>query len=674
MAPNAQQRRLQIHLNHLMASTTHHQEMLHDQTLGILERNDTSAATPLMLEHNYTRARQYGSNGVDVETLKAFLDGKYADTKERVRQTLAKGTFPHFFDYDTLHYQEARRVLMGWAKTFADELPFDLLNTLRNDYGRFVAWFEAFGHFNTSLCVKMAVQYSLFCGTLANLGTDRHHEFVKLGQRLQVLGCFGMTEKGHGSNVRGIETTATYDPKTQEFIVNTPNPKAMKTWIGGGQFCHYSVVFAQLILNGERKGVHVFLVPMRDRNTQKLLPGVYVEDVEYKLGLNGIDNYSFGFNNVRIPRTNLLNRFSDVAPDGKYICKFKTESQHFGATVGELSGGRVVIAGLGSACIKSCLAIAVRYGFARKQFGPPGKGEISIMEYPSHYTRLMPLVAKTYALSSALSHVREQYHHKHKNAEANALGHCLTSAIKVASSFHTLNTADICRQACGGAGFRAPNLISGFLRDTHVFVTFEGDNQVLLQQVAKYLIAQYAQAVKQGCFCGTILEYYKDGKVEFNGEQDLTCPKYQLYLFRTREIKMVEELIKRLRDREGRGEDEWEAWKNEIVFANELGLAFADRMIHEQFLKASNLCSFSISNTLTLLCKLNGLTQIQKALGWLVSNGVLCPNLGKKVDSLVVSYSKEVSKIALELIDAFAIPSQVLPPKWDLSDYTVTEN
>ncbi|KAF0979480.1 hypothetical protein FDP41_001458 [Naegleria fowleri] len=531
--------------------------LLHDQTYGIqrkLERNDTSATTSssLVLEHNFTKARQYGSNGVDVETLKAFLDGKYADTKERVRQTLAK----------EISLTSLTMTLCITKKP------------VENDYGRFVAWFEAFGHFNTSLCVKMAVQYSLFCGTLANLGTDRHHEFVKLGQRLQVLGCFGMTEKD--------------------------TVQMSETWIGGGQFCHYSVVFAQLILNGERKGVHVFLVPMRDRNTQKLLPGVYVEDVEYKLGLNGIDNYSFGFNNVRIPRTNLLNRFSDVTPDGKYICKFKTESQHFGATVGELSGGRVVIAGLGSACVKSCLAIAVRYGFTRKQFGPPGKGEISIMEYPSHYTRLMPLVAKTYALSSALSYVREQYHHKHKNAEANALGHCLTSAIKVAGSFHTINTADICRQACGGAGFRAPNLISGFLRDTHVFVTFEGDNQVLLQQVAKYLIAQYAQAVKQGCFCGTVLEYYKDGKVEFNGEQDLTCPKYQLYLFRAREIKMVEELIKRLRDREGKGEDEWEAWKNEIVFANELGMAFADRMVHEQFLKASNLCSFSISNTLTL--------------------------------------------------------------------------
>ena len=587
---------------------------------------------------------------------------------------MEKKSFAHIFDYDTLHYQEARRVLMGWAKVFGENLPFDLCDTLRFDYGRFIAFFEQFGNFNTSLAVKMAVQYSLFSGTLANLGTDRHFEYVKLAQKLQVLGCFGMTEKGHGSNVRGIETTATYDAKTQEFIVNTPNPKAMKTWIGGAQFCHFSVVFAHLIMNGENKGVHVFLVPMRDRNTQKLFPGVYVEDVEYKLGLNGIDNYSFGFNNVRIPRTNLLNRYSDVTADGKYVCKFKTESQHFGATVGELSGGRIIIGAIGNATAKSCLSIAIKYAFARKQFGPPGKGEISIMEYPSHYTRLMPLVARTYAINSGLTYVRDAYQHKHKNAETNALGHCLTSAFKCVSSFHTLNTADICRQACGGAGFRAPNLISGFLRDTHIFVTFEGDNQVLLQQVAKYLIAQYAQGTKKGTFKGTVFDYYQNGKVEFSGKADLTCPKYQLYLFRSRELKMTEELIKRLRNRENNGESDWEAFKNEIVFANELGLAFADKMLHEQFFKDSQLCSFAISDTLTLLCKLNGLFQIHNALGWFVSNEVLCSNLGKQVDSLLVAYSKEVSKISLELVESFNIPSTLLPPRADLSDYTVADN
>ncbi|EFC38828.1 peroxisomal acyl-CoA oxidase-like protein [Naegleria gruberi] len=559
---------------------------------------------------------------------------------------------------------------MGWAKLHTEELPFDLLDILRNDYGKFVAFFEQLGHFNTSLVVKMAVQFSLFSGTLANLGTDRHHDLVRQAQTLQVLGCFGMTEKGHGSNVRGIETTATYDPKTQQFIVNTPNPKAMKTWIGGAQYCHFSVVFAHLIIGGENKGVHVFLVPMRDRNTQKLLPGVYVEDVEYKLGLNGIDNYSFGFNNVRIPRTNLLNRYSDVTPEGKYVCKFKTESQHFGATVGELSGGRIVIGAIGNAAAKSCLAIAIKYAFARKQFGPPGKSEISIMEYPSHYTRLMPLLARTFAIASGLAYVRDQYRHKHKNAEANAYGHCLTSAIKSAASFHTLHTADICRQACGGAGFRAPNLISGFLRDTHIFVTFEGDNQVLLQQVAKYLIAQYAQGCKQGGFKGTVFEYYKNGKVEFDGKEDLTCPRYQLYLFRNREVKMTEELIKRLRDRENRGEDQWESFKNEIVFANELGLAFADRLLHEQLLKDSQLCAFSISGTLSLLSKLNGLAQLQKSLAWFVTNDVLCKNLAKQVDSLVVSLSKEVSKISLDLVESFDIPSNILPPRADLSDYS----
>ncbi|KAL9647346.1 hypothetical protein ABK040_011711 [Willaertia magna] len=668
LSNDAAQRRLKMVQNHLLVNN--------NQEVNFNGLSSSFGTNSHPLYNNYIESNVCSAKSptspVDVDSLKAFLDGKYADTKEKIRNTLQKNHFPHFFDYDTLHYHEARKVLMGWAKIFADNLPFDLYQVLTQDYGRFVSWFEQMGVFNTSLVVKMAVQYSLFCGTLANLGTERHADIVRKAQRLEVLGCFGMTEKGHGSNVRGIETTATWDQQTKEFIINTPNNLAMKTWIGGSGFGHAGVIFAHLIMNGEDKGVHVFLVPMRDQKTGQLLKGVYVEDCELKLGLNGIDNFSFGFKNVRIPRVNLLNRYSDVTPEGKYVCKFKTEGQHFGATVGELSGGRIIIAAVGMGACKVCLNIAIRYSSVRKQFGPPNKEEIAILEYPSQYGRLMPLLARTFAMQSTLNYVRDVYQLKHRNPDTSALGHALTSALKCVSSFHTLNTADICRQTCGGAGFRAPNLIAGFLKDTHIFVTFEGENQVLLQQVAKYLISQYQTGAKKGCFMGGIFEYYQGGQVKKDyTEECVACPKYQLYLFRSREIRMVEELVGKLRKRQQSGEDDWEAWKNEIALANSAALAFCDRLVHEQFYKDSLLCSFSISKVLHQLCQLNGLSQVQKSLGWLVSNQVLCPNLAKKVDQLVVNHSEKISKIALDLVESLNVPTNMLPPKANLSDYVV---
>jgi alkylation response protein AidB-like acyl-CoA dehydrogenase len=69
--------------------------------------------------------------------------------------------------------------------------------------------------------------------TITNLGTEIHDEWRKRCEDSTDIGCFALTELGHGSNVRGIQTTATYDKVTKTFILNTPTKKAMKFWIGG---------------------------------------------------------------------------------------------------------------------------------------------------------------------------------------------------------------------------------------------------------------------------------------------------------------------------------------------------------------------------------------------------------------------------------------------------------
>lgn len=188
---------------------------------------------------------------------------------------MATDEFAHLDTSDELHFTEQRKVVMSWLKTMVKQLPFQLHN---DDIGFWATYTGSMANFgmNANALVKLAVQYSLFGGTIINLGTAEHHKMIDDIQNLNTLGCFGMTEKGHGSNVRGIETTATYDRKTREFVIHTPHRKAMKTWIGGAGGARYSSVFAQLIVDGKNHGVHVFLVPMRDQYGN-LLRGVTVQ-------------------------------------------------------------------------------------------------------------------------------------------------------------------------------------------------------------------------------------------------------------------------------------------------------------------------------------------------------------------------------------------------------------
>jgi acyl-CoA oxidase len=280
-----------------------------------------------------------------------------------MRKIAIEMKFPKYDEFDNLSTQEKRDVSLAWARQLAPELVtcLDLNEALKHSYGIFVTYIEVAGLLNANF-IKMAVQYSLFGGSLVNLGTAHHHKLIRDVQLLNVLGCFCITEKSHGSNIRGIETTAVYDKNTKEFVINTPHKLAAKTWIGMSSEANYGSVFAQLQVDGVDRGIHVFLVPFRD-SRGALNKRIHLEDVGHKMGLNGLDNMSISFDNVRIPRENLLNRYSDVTESGEFISRFNTEGQQFAATVGELTGGRLSTAAHSITCSKIALVVAIRYDY-----------------------------------------------------------------------------------------------------------------------------------------------------------------------------------------------------------------------------------------------------------------------------------------------------------------------
>ncbi|WP_375587558.1 acyl-CoA dehydrogenase family protein [Flagellimonas aurea] len=199
-----------------------------------------------------------------------------------------------------------------------------------------------------------------------------------------------MTETGHGSNVRGIKTTATYDKASDSIIIHTPGKNDNKEYIGNALHSKMASVFAQLIVDGKNEGVHAILVPLRNEN-HETLEGITIEDNGYKLGLNGVDNGKIWFNNVKVPRQNLLNKYGEIKDDGSYFSSIKNPNKRFFTMLGTLVGGRICVARGALGGSKMALFIAVKYALNRRQFNDNVKiQEDLIMDYPTHQLRLTP--------------------------------------------------------------------------------------------------------------------------------------------------------------------------------------------------------------------------------------------------------------------------------------------
>ena len=351
------------------------------------------------------------------EHLRNALDGRWRDAKNQTREWLSKEQFrPHYTPNTVLaRVKVAEQMALISAAGIADE-GFRKEHGGTGDVGAAVTMIEMLAMSDLSLMVKAGVQWGLFGGAVENLGTERHHEaYVKKIISLEVLGCFAMTETGHGSDVQALETTATYDAKTEEFVIHSETPTARKDYIGGAaESARIAAVFAQLITTEDgapvNHGVHCVLVPIRDDEGNDL-PGVTTSDCQYKGGLPGVDNGRIMFDHVRVPRVNLLNKYGDVAPDGTYSSPIENPNRRFFTMIGTLIRGRVTVGGSAGNAARVALDIAIRYALERRQFkAPDDDDEVLIMDYLVHQRRLFPLIARSYALQFAQNELVSKCH------------------------------------------------------------------------------------------------------------------------------------------------------------------------------------------------------------------------------------------------------------------------
>jgi acyl-CoA oxidase len=448
-----------------------------------------------------TAASDHTPGGIDVALLGEILLGQWSEERRHSRELIKR---PELQRIDGLGMDEHRERVLGQLGKLVEwgvvHRAFPKSVGGQENHGGNIASFEELVIADPSLQIKSGVQWGLFGAAVMHLGTERHHTTLLPDiMSLKVPGAFAMTETGHGSDVAAVGTTATYDEAAAEFVITTPFRAAWKDYLGNAAVHGTAaVVFAQLITGGVNHGVHAFYVPIRDENG--FLPGVGGEDDGLKGGLNGIDNGRLHFDNVRVPRINLLNRYGDVAEDGTYSSSIDSPGRRFFTMLGTLVQGRVSLDGAATVASKLALTIAIRYATERRQFTNVGDDEVVLLDYQRHQRRLITRLATTYAMSFAhetfLTSFDEVFSGRNDTPDSREDLETIAAALKPLSTWAALDILQEAREACGGAGFLAQNRFTQLRADLDIYTTFEGDNNVLLQLVAKRLLTDYGRKLK----------------------------------------------------------------------------------------------------------------------------------------------------------------------------------
>ncbi|PWN49908.1 putative acyl-CoA oxidase [Violaceomyces palustris] len=534
-----------------------------------------------------------------------------------------------------------------------------------------------------SLCDFMgpfSVHRSMYLTTIDNMGTEEQKEtFLVPALRYENIGCYAQTELGHGSNVQGLETTATYDKETREFVLHSPSMTASKWWIGGlGRSATHAVVMAQLIIDGKRLGPHPFIVPIRDPETRKPFPGISVGDIGPKAGLPGIDNGYMLFDHVRVPHFNQLSRFAKVDPEtGKY-----TPPANSALTYGTMTYVRAGIVRGARTVLMRSVTVAVRYCAIRRQFAdrdaPKFEGskpiETQVLDYTMVQARILPILAKAYAFHYTSKYMYELYESCMEGINRGDLSllaetHASSSGLKALCTIEAAEAIETCRRACGGHGFSAASGLPNFYNDYLPNVTWEGDSYMLSQQTSRHLLKQMRDLKRDPegtprSFTSDYMRHYfgvANGdenaaatRHEVNYSGDLHDPVWFIKAFGYRAAWLVDQTLE-LRD--GPSKRSWNSILPELY---RCAKAHSQALVIYNFAKAilndSNLNSKpALRTVMQQLFLLHATHTMQQEGAEFISCGVIGPKqyqlLSNKSQELMASIRPQ----AVPLVDSFAL-------------------
>ncbi len=661
------------------------------------QRGDGAATSTSIPAAGVTPPMPEGEVRVDVADLSHQLLGRWADLRAKARATAGEERFQRI---EGLSLTEHRERVMDQVKQLVEigqvHRGFPTRLGGQDDAGGNLAGFEELVAADPSLQIKAGVQWGLFASAILHLGTpEQQDRLLPSAMDATVPGAFAMTETGHGSDVASIATTATYDAETQEFVVHTPFRGAWKDYLGNAAVNGTAaVIFAQLVTNGVNHGVHAFYAPIRETTPDgaagAFLPGVGGEDDGLKGGLNGIDNGRLHFTHVRVPRENLLARYGQVAEDGTYTSPIDSPGRRFFTMLGSLVQGRVSLDGAAITASKLGLTTAVTYGNQRRQFNAASPvDEVVILDYGTHQRRLVPRIAQTYAMHFAHDRLLDLFDlvfsGENDTPSSREDLETMAAALKPMSTWFALDTLQEAREACGGAGFLTENRITSLRADLDVYVTFEGDNTVLLQLVAKRLLADYGKEFKDispGQMARFVVEQAADAALHRTPLKraaqtiaDVGDPRRaaghlkdvgnQRELLTDRVETMVADVAAALRPAQKatpeRAAELFNEHQHELI---EMARAHADLLHWEAFTQAlDTIEDAGTRQVLTWVRDLFGLTVIERNLAWYLINGRLSAQRARTVTGYIDRLVARLRPHAQDLVDAWGYGPEHLRAK-----------
>ncbi|OAQ32663.1 acyl-CoA oxidase [Linnemannia elongata AG-77] len=609
------------------------------------------------------------------DALSALLDGQDQTWRKWTFEQLKHPLFEYQYNVPkeelVTRNQERTRHLakLGFRPTWTE--PKDNI-----DKDKFMQIQDALSYFDNGLSTLNGAHFGLYYGSIRELGSEAvQNKWLPLADTFEVPGCFALTELGHGSNPRGIETEAHWDFKEGCYIINTPNTTAQKYWIGAAaETAYMSVVWAQLYIPHptdpshppSHKGIHAFLVPIRDLTTRSPLPGVTIRNCGSKSGLNGVDNGRLWFDHVKVPRHMCLDKYGGVNEQGVYESFFgDNNDQRFGGQLVNLSEGRVGLSISSDNISKTALTIAVRYGLTRRQFGARQVGELEtlIMDYKLHQRRLYPLLAQTYAQHFAARAIARLRDADKTDLKLLKQFHVISSGLKSLHTWHLLDTLQATREACGGQGLKSSNRIGQMKADCDVMATYEGDNQVMLITVAKGCINDY-KPTRIPPLANFTSQHFSDST--------LLSPKFQLDLFQhhihasAHRLHAAIDLSRAQAKAQGTpniGLDK--ILDTHSALSQEFARAVIEHWILSEFIAQETLSSSSTSGTgsspLTLMRQLHALWKLDMDQN-IIRRRYLDEPVQERIRDLVGGLLHRVHENITPLVDAFGVPDHLLGP------------
>ncbi|XP_044201792.1 peroxisomal acyl-coenzyme A oxidase 1 isoform X1 [Thunnus albacares] len=526
----------------------------------------------------------------------------------------------------------------------------------------------------------------MFLPTLLNQATpEQMDRFFMPAWNLEIIGTYAQTEMGHGTHLRGLETTATYDPATQEFVMNSPTVSSIKWWPGGlGKTSNHAIVLAQLYTQGKCHGLHAFIVNIRDMSTHQPLPGVVVGDIGPKFGFNEVDNGFLKLENVRIPRENMLMKYAKVEPDGTYV---KPPSAKL--TYGTMVFVRSMIVRESARALSKACTIAIRYSAVRHQSEMrPGEPEPQIIDYQTQQYKLFPLLAMAYAFSSVGQYMYQTYHRITGDINQGDFSelpelHALSAGLKAFTTWETNAAIEVCRMSCGGHGYSRSSALPDIYVSFTPTCTYEGENTVMMLQTARYLVKSYRQA-KEGQQLSGIVSYLNEADHRRVQPQpvaarptvvDINDLASLVEIYKLRAATLVELAAKSIQQELQRRKSQEDAWNNsaiDLVRASDAHCHYVVvKLFTDKLGEIGDTAIHSVLSTLALLYALNGIT---KNSGDFLQAGLINVPQVLQISVRIKELLSQLRPNAVALVDAFDIHDKKLNSVLGRYDGNVYEN